>query len=363
MTERAWNFSAGPATLPLPVLERARDELLSLPGVGASALEISHRSAAFERIVGEAEANIRELLDVPPRYRVLFLQGGASLQFAMVPMNLLGDGVGEYVVSGAWSVNAIAEARTIGRAEAAWDGAAEGYSTVPDLRELELDPAASYLHVTSNETIHGVQFPDGFEPGSGPPFVCDASSDFLARPIAIERYDLLYAGAQKNAGPAGVTIVLIREELLERTHSDRPAILDYRTHAERASRYNTPPVFGIYVVALVTRWLRDDIGGVEKMREVNAEKAALLYEAIDRSDGFYRGHARPEARSLVNVTFRLPTDELDAAFVAEAERAGLIELAGHRSVGGIRASIYNAMPLEGVRALRDVMDDFRARRG
>jgi phosphoserine aminotransferase len=363
VTERVWNFSAGPATLPLPVLERARDELLSLPGVGASALEISHRSAAFERIVGEAEANLRELLGIPPSHRVLFLQGGASLQFAMVPMNLLRDGPGAYVVSGAWSEKAIAEARTIGRAEAVWDGGATGFSTVPDLRELELEPATSYLHVTSNETMHGVQFRDGFEPGGGPTFVCDASSDFLARPIEIERYDLLYAGAQKNAGPAGVTIVVIRDELLGLISDGVPTILDYRTHAQHGSRYNTPPVFGIYMVGLVTRWLRDEIGGVEKMREINAEKAALVYEAIDRSNGFYRGHARPEARSLVNVTFRLPSEELDAAFVAEAERAGLIELAGHRSVGGIRASIYNAMPVEGVRALREVMDDFRSRRG
>jgi phosphoserine aminotransferase len=363
VTERVWNFSAGPATLPLPVLERARDELLSLPGVGASALEISHRSTAFERIVGEAEGNLRELLGIPPTFRVLFLQGGASLQFAMVPMNLLGEGTGAYVVTGAWSVNAFAEARRIGRAETAWDGAEDGYTTVPELGELELDPAASYLHVTSNETIHGVRFPEGFELGGGPTFVCDASSDFLARPIEIERYDLLYAGAQKNAGPAGVTIVVIRDELLGRISDGVPTILDYRTHAEHGSRYNTPPVFGIYMVGLVTRWLRDEIGGVEKMREINAEKAALLYEGIDRSDGFYRGHARPEARSLVNVTFRLPRAELDAAFVADAERAGLVELAGHRSLGGIRASIYNAMPLEGVRALREMMDDFRARRG
>jgi phosphoserine aminotransferase len=281
----------------------------------------------------------------------------------MVPMNLLGRGPGSYVVSGAWSEKAIAEAQTIGNAVATWDGGADGYITVPDLAELELDPAATYLHVTSNETIHGVQFPDGFELEGGPPLVCDASSDILSRPIALERYGMLYAGAQKNLGPAGVTIVVIRDELLERIPDGLPAILDYRSHVEYGSRYNTPPVFAIYMVMHVTRWLRDEIGGVEKMRAINAEKASLLYEAIDRSDGFYRGHARREARSQLNVTFRLPSDELDTAFAAEGERAGLIELAGHRSTGGIRASIYNGMQLEGVRALRELMDDFAARRG
>lgn len=359
---RAWNFSAGPATLPLPVLEHARRELLELPGAGASVLEISHRSRAFEAIVEEAEANLRELLGVPSTHRVLFLQGGASLQFAMAPMNLLPAGAtAEYVLTGSWSRKALAEAERLGRARVVWDGADGGDATVPDLGALALDPDAAYLHVTSNETIQGVQLPDGFEPEGGAPLVCDASSDFLSRPIPVERYGLLYAGAQKNAGPAGLTIVLIREDLLERIPPGLPTMLDYRTHVEHGSLYNTPPTFAIYVFLLVTRWLRDEIGGLERMHARNREKAALLYGAIDASEGFYRGHAAREARSLMNVTFRLPSEELERTFLAEAAEHGLLGLAGHRSVGGIRASIYNAMPLEGVRALRDLMDDFRAR--
>mgnify|MGYP005840154981 CR=1 FL=1 len=359
---RAWNFSAGPAALPLPVLERAREELLELPGAGASVLEISHRGRAFEAIVGEAEANLRELLAVPSTHHVLFLQGGASMQFAMAPMNLLGrDRAAEYVLTGSWSRKALAEAERLGRTRVVWDGAETGYSTVPDLGSLELDPDVAYLHVTSNETIQGVELPDGFEPEAGAPLVCDASSDFLSRPIPVERYGLLYAGAQKNAGPAGLTIVLIREDLLERVPYGLPTMLDYRTHVEHRSLYNTPPTFAIYVFLLVTRWLRDEVGGLERMHARNREKAALLYEAIDASEGFYRGHAAPPARSLMNVTFRLPREELERGFLAEAAEHGLLELAGHRSVGGVRASIYNAMPLEGVRALRDFMDDFRAR--
>ncbi len=360
--ERRWNFSAGPAALPVSVLEQARDELLALPGVGASVLEISHRSPTFEAIAAEAEANLRELLGVPGTHRVLFLQGGASLQFAMAPLNLLGrDRAAEYVLTGSWSRKALAEAERVGRTRVVWDGAEDGYSTVPDLGSLALDPHAAYLHVTSNETIQGVELPDGFEPEGGAPLVCDASSDFLSRPIPIERYGLLYAGAQKNAGPAGLTIVLIREDLLERIPKGLPTMLDYRTHVEHRSAYNTPPTFAIYVFLLVTRWLRDEVGGLERMHARNREKAALLYGAIDASEGFYRGHAAPQARSLMNVTFRLPSEDLERAFLAEAAEHGLLELAGHRSVGGVRASIYNAMPLEGVRALRDFMDDFRAR--
>jgi phosphoserine aminotransferase len=362
--ERRWNFSAGPAVLPVPVLERVRDELLALPGVGASVLEISHRSRAFEAIVEEAERNLRELLGVPETHHVLFLQGGASLQFAMAPMNLLGpDRTAEYVLTGSWSKKALAEAARLGRTRVVWDGAEHGYATVPDLGSLELDPAAAYLHVTSNETIEGVELPPGFEPPGGAPLVCDASSDLCSRPIPVERYGLLYAGAQKNVGPAGLTIVIVREDLLERAPEGLPTMLDYRTHARHRSLYNTPPTFAIYVLALVTRWLRDEVGGLARMHERNREKAALLYEAIDASEGFYRGHAAPEARSLMNVTFRLPSEELERAFLAEAAEHGLMELAGHRSVGGIRASIYNAMPLEGVRALRAFMDDFRARHG
>jgi phosphoserine aminotransferase len=360
MPERSWNFSAGPATLPLPVLECTRQELLALPGAGASVLEISHRSSAFDAVIQEAEANLRELLAVPDTYRVLFLQGGASLQFSMVPMNLLGESTAEYVVGGSWARKALAEARKVGTTRVVWDGAETSYSTVPDLGALELDPSAAYLHVTSNETIQGVELPAGFELESGAPLVCDASSDFLSRPIPVERYGVVYAGAQKNAGPAGLTVALLREDLLERIPDGLPTMLDYRTYAESGSLYNTPPVFAIYVLMLVTRWLRDEVGGLAAMHDRNHAKAAVLYEAIDESQGFYRGHAAPEARSLMNVTWRLPSEDLEETFVEEAGDLGLLELKGHRSVGGIRASIYNAMPLEGVRALRSFMDDFRA---
>jgi phosphoserine aminotransferase len=355
---RVWNFSPGPGALPLPVLEQVRDELVELPGAGASVLEISHRSDAFERIIGEAASNLRELLSIPDSHRVLFLQGGASLQFAMVPMNLLVSGA-DYVVTGSWGKKALAEARSRGEANAVWDGKETGYASVPASLE-SLSTSADYLHVTSNETIEGVAFPPGFETAGGPPLVCDASSDFLSRPIPIDRYGLLFAGAQKNAGPAGVTIVVIRDDLLERIPSGLPTMLDYRTYAEHGSLYNTPPVFAIYALMLVTRWLRDEIGGLEAMAKIDEHKAAMLYDAIDGSDGFYRGVAEPGSRSRMNVTFRLPSKEQERAFVEQASAEGLMELGGHRSVGGIRASIYNAMPVEGVQALRDFMERFRA---
>ena len=360
MSERPWNFSPGPGALPLPVLEQIRDEIVELPGAGASILEISHRSAAFERVIEEAEANLRSLLSIPDTHRVLFLQGGASLQFAMVPMNLMLSGA-DYVVTGSWGNKAFAEAAMRGNARLVWDGSESGFTSVPDALE-SLSPNADYLHVTSNETIEGVEFPSGFEPASGPPLVCDASSDFLTRPIPVERYGLLFAGAQKNAGPAGLTVVVIRGDLLETIPRGVPTMLDYRTFAEHRSLYNTPPVFAIYVLMLVTRWLRDTIGGLDAMAKLNEEKASILYEAIDGSDGFYRSIAEPASRSRMNVTFRLPNEDLDRAFVEQATTERLLELGGHRSVGGIRASIYNAMPAEGVQALRDMMERFRAAR-
>jgi phosphoserine aminotransferase len=363
--ERVWNFSPGPAALPLPVLERVRDELVVLPGAGASILEISHRSSAFGAIADEAESNLRRLVDAPATHHILFLQGGASLQFAMVPMNLLGGGRAQYVVTGSWGAKALAEARRVGAANAIWDGADDGYASVPDARELRPAPAAAYLHVTSNETIGGVEWGTGFERSlpQAPPLVCDASSDFLSRPVDAGRFGVLYAGAQKNAGPAGLTIVLVDEAVFDRIPDGLPSMLDYRTHVRDRSMYNTPPTFAIYVLGLVTRWLLEDIGGLEQMARRNAEKAALLYDAIDGSGGFYRGHARPEARSNVNVTWRLAEERLEARFVDDARDAGLVELRGHRSLGGIRASIYNAMPIEGVRALRAFMDEFVVRYG
>jgi len=360
MMERVFNFSPGPATLPLPVLQEVQQNLLALPGVGASVLEISHRSKTFEEIIAQAEANIRALLSLPEEYHVLFLQGGASLQFSQVPMSFL-RGTGrsaDYIVTGSWAKRALAEAQREGAVRIVWDGKADNYSRVPKHGEYEIDPSAAYVHFTSNETIQGIQFPA--EPETGHvPLVCDASSDFLSRPIDVKRYGLIYAGAQKNVGPAGVTIVIIRQDMLEQVPDDLPTMLNYTVHVEHRSLYNTPPVFAVYVVMLVTRWLLENIGGLEQMHAINQQKAQLLYEAIDRSEGFYRGHAQPDSRSLMNATWRLPSEELEVQFVKEAKEAGLHELKGHRSVGGIRASMYNAMPIEGVRTLVEFMEHFR----
>jgi phosphoserine aminotransferase len=370
-TERRFNFAAGPAALPLSVLEEAQRDLLCLPGAGASILEISHRSPQFSAILDEARANLRALLALPDDFQVLFLQGGASLQFSMVPMNLLRSAGGEpgsadYVVTGAWGAKALQEARREGSARVAWSGEDEGYVRVPNVNELRLDPEARYLHLTSNETIQGVEFPDppfgiGFGAGSASvPLVCDISSDFLSRPIDASRYGLLYAGAQKNAGPAGVTVVLVRQSLLAHDPGELPTMLDYRVHAAKGSVYNTPPVFAIYLLMLVTRWLRDTMGGLAAVAAHNRAKAARLYARIDDSDGFYRGHAQPASRSMMNVTWRLPSEELERRFLAAATERGLDGLKGHRSVGGLRASIYNAVPDDGVDALAALMDDFRA---
>jgi len=357
MTQRVWNFAAGPAVLPLPVLEEAQRDLLALPGVGASVLEISHRSKHFDAILQEAEANLRKLLNIPEHYHVLFLQGGASLQFAMVPMNLLGDGSADYIITGSWGQKAFKEAQLVGKVRIAWDGKDENFVRTPRPNEYQIDRNARYVHFTSNETIQGVMFPAEPEVGDVP-LVCDMSSNFLWAPIDVSKYALIYAGAQKNAGPAGVTIVIIRNDLVQHAPDTLPAMLNYRVHAENKSVYNTPPVFAIYIVMLVTRWLLNTVGGLERMAQINREKARLLYEVIDQSNGFYRGHAHPEHRSTMNVTWRLPNEELEKLFLREAEANGLHELKGHRSVGGCRASIYNAMPIEGVQALREFMLEF-----
>ncbi len=364
MSDRVYNFSAGPATLPLPVLEEVQRDLVSLPGVGASPLEVSHRSAWFEGVIGEAEANLRALLEIPATHHLLFCQGGASLQFSMLAMNLLRgtDRVADHVITGTWGEKAILEAQREGSAREAWSGRAEGFVRVPSRDELDavLDGDATYLHLTSNETMQGVQYPDTPAVSERIPIVCDASSDFLSRPVDLSRYGVLYAGAQKNAGPAGVTVVIVRDDVLDRVPDGLPTMLDYRTYANSNSMHNTPPVFAIYVLMLVTRWLRDDVGGLDVQFATNREKAGLIYRAIDSSDGFFRGHARPGSRSLMNVTFRLPDEELERRFVAEAAERGLVELKGHRSVGGIRASLYNAMPIDGAQALADFMQTFAA---
>jgi phosphoserine aminotransferase len=360
MEPRVYNFSPGPAVLPLSVLEEAQRDLLSLPGVGVSALEISHRCPWFDKVLAETEANLRQLLSIPANYRVLFMQGGSRLQFSMVPMNLLrGTGKSaDYIVTGSWGQMAMTEAQRDGEVRAAYNGKPTNFDRLPQPGEIKLDPQAAYVHFTSNETIQGVQF--AAEPAAGNvPLVCDASSDFLHRPLPIDRYGLIYACAQKNAGPAGVTIVVIRDDLLARSKDDLPTMLNYKSYADEKSLLNTPPVFAIYIVMLVTRWLLKDVGGLAKMHEINRHKAALLYDAIDSSDDFYQGHARPDCRSLMNVTFRLPDAATESAFVKQAEARGLHYLKGHRSVGGIRASIYNAMPMAGVEALRDFMVEFR----
>lgn len=364
MTDRVVNFSAGPGALPLPVLEDAQRELVSLPGVGASALEVSHRGPWFTSTIEEAESNLRELLAIPDSHRVVFCQGGATLQFSMLAMNFLRGAAApaEYVVTGSWGAKALKEAEKEGPVRIAWSGQEEGYGRVPDTDELlESLEGGPFVHITTNETIQGVEFPGTPIVPNGTPLFADTSSDFLSRPVDVANYGLLYAGAQKNAGPAGVTVAIVREDLLARIPDGLPTMLDYRTYTEHASLYNTPPVFSIYVLALVTRWLRDEIGGLEKMHARNRKKAALLYAAIDEAPGFYRGHAAPGSRSLMNVTWRLPSEELEKAFVAEAATNGMVELKGHRSVGGIRASIYNSMPPESVELLAAFVRDFRDR--
>lgn len=359
MTQRVYNFSAGPAVLPVPVLEEIQRDMLALPGAGASILEISHRSKAFGPIIAGAEENLRKLLAISDDYAVLFLQGGSRLQFSMIPMNLGSPGQSaDYILTGSWGNDALKEAKKEGETRVAWDGKATNYDRLPQRGDLSLDPQAAFVHYTSNETIQGVQFATEPEVGDVP-LVCDASSDFLHRPLPIDKYGLIYACAQKNAGPAGITIVIIRKDLLKRSDPKLPGYLNYQIHAENGSLWNTPATFGIYVVKLVTDWLLNTIGGLKAMHQLNQGKARMLYEVLDGSGGFYTGHAQPDCRSLMNVTFRLPSEELTDKFVAEAKQRGLEELKGHRSVGGIRASIYNAMPRAGVEALAEFMQEFK----
>jgi phosphoserine aminotransferase len=361
--KRVHNFGAGPAVLPLPVLERVQAELLDYAGTGMSVMEMSHRSAAFEAIIQKAEADLRALLGLGADHVVLFMQGGASLQFATVPANLRPAGASaDYVLSGHWSKAALKEAQKSGSARVAGSSEASRFDHVPAQGELDLDPDASYLHFTSNNTIYGTQWAIDPEPPAGVPLVCDASSDILSRPLDVARYGLIYAGAQKNLGPAGVALVVIRRDLLERTPGGLAAMLDYRLLAEHRSLYNTPPTFAVYVVGLVLQWLLDG-GGLAGAASRNETKAALVYEAIDSSSGFYRGHAQPASRSRMNVTFRLQTEELEKAFLKEAQAEGLDGLKGHRSVGGLRASLYNACPLDSARALASFMRNFQKRRG
>jgi phosphoserine aminotransferase len=360
--DRIFNFSAGPAVLPLPVLQQIQQDLLSLPGCGASILEISHRSSQFLEILADTKRRLRDLLSIPDDYQVLFLQGGSRLQFSMVPMNLLRGAAGraEYVITGSWGKKAYEEAVREGETAILWNGKSTNFDRLPDWNQVPISRDAAYVHITSNETIEGVQFAADPDAGSVP-LVSDCSSDFLCRPLDIRRYGLIYACAQKNAGPAGVTVVIIRDDLLARSQDGLPGYLNYRHHADEDSLYNTPSTFGIYVLGLIAAWLQQEVGGLPNMLRRNQEKSQRLYDVIDESGGFYRGHAQPACRSLMNVTFRLPDSALETRFLNEAEQQGLCSLQGHRSVGGVRASIYNAMPPEGVEALAQYMRDFAAR--
>lgn len=359
---QTWNFYAGPATLPAPALERAKADLPNWDNTGMSVMETSHRSAEYDAVHFGAMKLLSELLGLDDDHQVLFLQGGASTQFAMLPMNFIPKGgSADYVNTGTWSQKALKEANIVATGRIAGSSEEEGFARIPKQEELDLDPNAAYVHITSNNTIKGTQYHAFPETGSVP-LVADMSSDILWRPFDANRFHLIYAGAQKNIGPSGVTIVIIRKSWLERANPDLPTMLTYGTYAAKDSLYNTPPTFAIYMVRNVLEWLKDN-GGLPAMEATNRAKGDLLYTVFDESSGFYRSPVATDSRSYMNVVFRLPTEELEAKFVAEAKAADMVGLKGHRSVGGCRASIYNAMPLEGVQYLADFMKEFARTNG
>ncbi|MBM4407147.1 MAG: 3-phosphoserine/phosphohydroxythreonine transaminase [Chloroflexi bacterium] len=361
MTKRVYNFSSGPAVLPLPVLEQAQRDLVALPGVGMSVMEISHRSSTFEGIIGKAEADLRALAGIPDSYRILFLQGGATLQFSMVPLNLLTEGrTADYIMTGSWADKAVKEARRVGSVHETGSTADTNFNRIPSDAELRFTPGAAYVHMTANNTIEGTEW-HRLPPVGDAPLVSDASSDIFSRPIDIAKYGLVYAGAQKNLGPSGVTVVIIRQDLLERSSPSLHTMLNYAVHAENGSLYNTPPAFGVYVLGLVLEWLIGQ-GGLPAIATINERKAGKLYAELDRT-GFWRPTAEKASRSLMNVTFRLATEDQEKAFIKESTAAGFDGLKGHRSVGGMRASIYNAFPEKGVDDLIAFMRDFERRNG
>jgi phosphoserine aminotransferase len=360
-TTRIYNFSAGPAVLPLTVLEEAQRDLVALPDVGMSVMEISHRSKTFEDMLNRAIENIRALADIPANYKILMLQGGATLQFSMVPMNLLGPGaVADYVDTGSWADKAIKEARKVGTVNIAASTKADNYTRIPAPNELKLTNGAAFVHITSNNTIEGTEWTTLPDVGAAP-LVADTSSDMFSGPIDVGRFGLIYAGAQKNLGPSGVTLVIVRDDLIARAADALPVMMNYKVHAENNSLYNTPNTFGIYILGLTVKWLLS-LGGLPAIARVNQRKAGKIYAEIDRS-GFYRGTAQTDSRSMMNVTFRLATEELEKLFVKESTAAGLDGLKGHRAVGGMRASIYNAFPEDGVDALVEFMREFERKRG
>ncbi len=358
---RVFNFSAGPAALPEPVLRQAADEMLDWQGSGMSVMEMSHRGKEFVAIAAEAEALLRELLAVPANYKVLFMQGGAIAENAIVPMNLLrGKAGADYIDTGEWSKKSIKEAKKYCAVNVAASAADSGYTTIPAPASWQLDPNAAYVHICGNETIGGVQY--HFTPDTGSvPLVADMSSEILSRPLDVARYGLIYAGAQKNIGPSGLTLVIVRDDLIGQPHPLLPSAFDYKTVADNESMYNTPPTYAIYIAGLVFKWLRAQ-GGLKAMEAHNRAKAALLYDYLDTT-AFYRAPVARDCRSWMNVPFRLADEALDAEFLKGAEARGMVQLKGHRSVGGMRASIYNAMPIEGVRALVAYMREFEARHG
>ncbi|HEY5157919.1 MAG TPA: 3-phosphoserine/phosphohydroxythreonine transaminase [Anaerolineales bacterium] len=362
MTKRVQNFNPGPAVLPVEVLQQAQAEMLDYKNTGMSVMEISHRSKEFEAIVNDAQADLRELMGIPVNYKILFLQGGASLHFAMVPMNFRPAGASaDYIVTGTWSKKAFKESQKLGTVKAAANLEGENFNRLPTQSELKLDPKAAFLHFTSNETIHGVEYTKEPVPPAGVPLICDASSDFISHPVDVSRYAMMYAGAQKNAGPAGVVIAIIRDDLLEKVPANLPNLLDYKALAEENSLLNTPPCWSIYIVGLVLKWAKT-IGGLDGIARRNQTKAGLVYKAIDESGGFYKGHAKSD-RSMMNITFRLPNEQLEEQFVGEAKKHDMIGLKGHRSVGGLRASLYNALPVEAVQVLVKFMIDFQQKNG
>ncbi len=360
--KRAYNFNAGPSALPLPVLQKAQAELVDFRGAGMSLLEMSHRGKEYDAVHNETITLLKELMAIPADYDVLFLQGGASLQFAMVPMNSLPPGgQAGYILTGGWAEKAYSEAKQFGQAFEAASTKDDGYRHIPAAGDISIPPGAAYIHLTSNNTLYGTQWPS-FPDTGAVPLIADMSSDILARPVDIGRFALIYAGAQKNLGPAGVTLVIVRRGFLERANSGVPTMLSYATHAKNNSLYNTPPTFGVYIMNLVLGWIKEQ-GGVDAIHKRNIAKAGHIYGAIDNSGGFYRGHARPDSRSLMNITFRLASEELEKKFLDEAKKAGFVGLAGHRSVGGCRASAYNAVPEETCRALAQFMIDFQKTNG
>lgn len=356
--QRAYNFNAGPSALPLEVLEKAQQEIVNFQGAGMSIMEMSHRSANYEEVHNSAIARLRKLFSIPENYEVLFLQGGASLQFTMVPMNFLNEGQkASYVLTGSWSEKALKEAKLFGTPVEAASTKENKYRNIPALSEIAFNADDAYVHVTSNNTIYGTQWKEFPETGDVP-LVADMSSDILSRPVDVSKFGIIYAGAQKNLGPSGVTVVIIRKDLLEKANTNIPTMLKYTTHVDSNSLYNTPPTFGIYMLGEVLRWVEEK-GGLEAIEKQNEEKAKVIYDVIDNSNGFFTGHATEDSRSLMNITFRVADEELEKQFLAEAKAAGFVGLNGHRSVGGCRASTYNAVPFEACQALANFMLDFQ----